>query len=446
MSCSKPSRMISRLFELGNPKARWGIGVESFVNGWHVRHVDPFVQPIPLQASFRSLELFTGAGGLALGTHLAGFHHRTLLEWNVDACETLQANVSAATIPGIESWRVLQADARDVDFSEFREVDLVAGGPPCQPFSIGGKHRGMGDSRDMIPQFVRAVRELAPRAFILENVRGLLRPSFASYFAYARLQLTHPTVVRRPDEAWGDHLKRLEDLHTSGRDSDLRYNVVFRLLNSADFGVPQTRERVFVVGFRADTGIEWHFPEPMYSRSSLLNDQWVTGSYWERHNLDRPAVPPEWVETRRLNSTPIALLPLRPWGTVRDAIVDLLEPREDVDEVNGFTNHRLRAGARAYVGHTGSQLDWPAKTLKAGDHGVPGGENMIAFPDGSVRYFTVREAARVQTFPDQWHFEGAWSEAMRQLGNAVPVTLANVVAASVARCLDDGNAPISLRS
>ncbi len=87
------------------------------------------------------------------------------------------------------------------------------------------------------------------------------------------------------------------------------------------------------------------------------------------------------------------------------------------------------------MGHTGSPLDWPAKTLKAGDHGVPGGENMIAFPDGSVRYFTVREAARIQTFPDAWQFQGAWSEAMRQLGNAVPVTLARVVAEGMAASL-----------
>ena len=95
-------------------------------------------------------------------------------------------------------------------------------------------------------------------------------------------------------------------------------------------------------------------------------------------------------------------------------------------------NHRLQAGARIYPGHTGSPLDLPAKTLKAGDHGVPGGENMLVRTDGSVRYFSVRESARLQTFPDGYELHGAWSEAMRQLGNAVPVTLAQVVASSVA--------------
>lgn len=94
-------------------------------------------------------------------------------------------------------------------------------------------------------------------------------------------------------------------------------------------------------------------------------------------------------------------------------------------------------GARSYTGHTGSPFDEPAKTLKAGDHGVPGGENMLARVDGSVRYFTVREAARLQTFPDDYLFRGAWTEAMRQLGNAVPVRLAETVARSVARTLED---------
>jgi DNA (cytosine-5)-methyltransferase 1 len=120
---------------------------------------------------------------------------------------------------------------------------------------------------------------------------------------------------------------------------------------------------------------------------------------------------------------------------VRDAIGDLPDPQEDADPPT-VLNHRLRLGARAYIGHTGSPLDMPAKALKAGDHGVPGGENMIAFADGKVRYFTSREAARLQTFPDRWCLEGAWTEAMRQMGNAVPVELARVVAASVGKTLE----------
>jgi DNA (cytosine-5)-methyltransferase 1 len=94
-------------------------------------------------------------------------------------------------------------------------------------------------------------------------------------------------------------------------------------------------------------------------------------------------------------------------------------------------NHILQPGARSYPGHTGSPLDEPAKTLKAGDHGVPGGENMVRYPNGEVRYFSVRESCRLQTFPDEYRFEGSWTENMRQLGNAVPVKLGQVVLGSV---------------
>ncbi|MBI2762132.1 MAG: DNA cytosine methyltransferase [Chloroflexi bacterium] len=384
----------------------------------------------------RSLELFTGAGGLALGTHLAGFEHSALVEWNKDACQTLRANAAWGAVPGIEHWRVIEADARTVPVGELGPVDLIAGGPPCQPFSIAGKHQGMDDSRNMIPEFIRAIRQLTPRAFILENVRGLLRQNFRSYLSYVLLELTYPTVTRLPDETWVGHLRRLEDIHTRGRYADLKYNVVFRLLNAADYGVPQLRERVFLVGFRADTGIEWHFPEPTHGADALMHEQWVTGEYWEKHEIAPPSEIPSWARGRGQRIPMRDLQSVEPWRTVRDAIAGLPEPGAH-EHADGVYNHRLIPGARAYVGHTGSPLDQPAKTLKAGDHGVPGGENMIAFPDGSVRYFTVREAARMQTFPDRWRIEGYWSEAMRQLGNAVPVELAHVVANSVGRTLRD---------
>jgi DNA (cytosine-5)-methyltransferase 1 len=122
-----------------------------------------------------------------------------------------------------------------------------------------------------------------------------------------------------------------------------------------------------------------------------------------------------------------------PWRTVRDAIADLPDP--ETKAALKVPNHMFQGGARSYPGHTGSPLDLPAKTLKAGDHGVPGGENMLVKANGDVRYFTVRESARIQTFPDGFRFHGSWSETMRQLGNAVPVLLAQRVASSVAEKL-----------
>lgn len=383
-----------------------------------------------MRPALRALELFTGAGGLALGTHAAGFGHAALLEWNRDACATLRENIRHDTVAGVSEWSVVEGDVRDCDYASLGPARLVAGGPPCQPFSIGGKHRGMDDGRDMIPEFIRAIREVRPDAFIFENVKGLTRTTFRSYLSYVELRLQHPEVVARPADTWEDHLARLEDVHTRGTRDGLHYRIVRRLLNAADYGVPQTRERVFIVGFRRDLNVDWHFPEPTHSRDRLYYDQWISREYWEARGLDAPE-PPARLEPL-VNRIPTLFPPEgKPWVTLRDAITGLPRPREPGDE-RGVLFHRLQPGARAYPGHTGSPLDLPAKTLKAGVHGVPGGENMIAFPSGRVRYLTVREAARVQTFPDAWRFTGSWTETMRQLGNAVPMRLATTLAKSVA--------------
>ena len=120
-----------------------------------------------------------------------------------------------------------------------------------------------------------------------------------------------------------------------------------------------------------------------------------------------------------------------PWRTVRDALHGIPEPTTQ----HSIADHVFHDGARTYPGHTGSDIDWPAKTIKAGGHGVPGGENMIRYPDGSVRYFTVCEAKRIQTFPDNFVIKGAWGEAMRQIGNAVPVLLGETIGRELANRL-----------
>lgn len=382
----------------------------------------------------RSVELFAGAGGLAMGMSRAGFRHAAVVEWDHDACETFRHN-QALHANDLEEWPVFEGDARSFDYSAVGSgVMVVSGGPPCQPFSMGGKARGHQDERDMFPEAVRAVRELQPKAFIFENVKGLMREAFTSYFEYVQLQLSYPEVTRKSKESWEDHRARLERHHTSNRKRP-SYNLVYRLLNAADYGVPQKRERVFLVGFRSDLGAKWSFPEPTHTETELLRQQWLTGDYWERHRVakrQRPVMAPRLKDrVERLRELP--LVPSTPWATVRDAISDLPDPEKHPR--NGVANHVFNPGARSYPGHTGSPLDLPAKTLKAGDHGVPGGENMLCRPDGTVRYFTVREAARLQTFPDDFVFQGSWSETMRQLGNAVPVRLGEVVATSVAGTL-----------
>lgn len=378
----------------------------------------------------KAIELFAGAGGLALGVSGAGFKPVAVIERDHWCCDTIRENRRN----GVEALRAwpdpTEGDVRDYDFKKFEgRVQLVTGGPPCQPFSLGGKHQAHKDDRDMWPEAVRAVRDVKPEAFVFENVKGLTRPAFATYLEYIVLQLRFPGIARKLGETVGDHLARLERHATSHKRAALEYDVVFRVLNAADYGVPQRRERVVFVGFRRDLSLAWSFPDPTHSRAALLVAQ-AKGEYWERHEVPRR-------ERHALNVMPgpwdMFRTGAKPWLTVRDALADLPDPRSSLRR--RIPNHDFRAGARQYPGHTGSPLDMPAKTLKAGVHGVPGGENMILLPSGDVRYFTVRESARIQTFPDSFRFPGAWSEAMRQIGNAVPVTLASALARSLASTL-----------
>jgi len=359
-----------------------------------------------------SIELFSGAGGLALGLHSAGFRHRALYEWNASAVETLRYNqkMGYQALTGCEIYR---ADVRNVDFTKYRGVDLVAGGPPCQPFSMGGKAAGMNDTRDMFPQAIRAVAEVQPRAFIFENVRGLLRPAFSNYVEYIRLQMEFPEFSVTENVSWDQNLARLqrhkERVGKTG--GGLRYRVHIHQANAADYGVPQHRHRVFFIGFRSDFKTDWSFPKPTHMDGAQLAKRLPTAKGSESDYLHQ----------------------LSPWVPLIDAIRDLPVPTDRASKK--WANHLLQNGAKSYPGHTGSPLDRPAKALKAGAHGVPGGENMILYPDGNVRYLSVRESARVQTFPDDYIFLGSWTESMRQLGNAVPVKLAEIVGKSVSKAL-----------
>jgi DNA (cytosine-5)-methyltransferase 1 len=290
----------------------------------------------------------------------------------------------------------------------------------------------------MFPELVTVIRKLKPKAVLVENVRGLARPAFAKYFGYIELKLTYPEISRKEGEEWVSHLGRLERYHTRGRRDGLYYRVVHRVLNAADYGVPQKRERLFMVAIRADLGIEWSFPTPTHGLDALLWEQFCTGDYWKRHDVPKTQIPKPSEGLRgRIDALCRKLFAPdhKPWLTVRDAISHLPRPAKTRTPDEPGLNHFLIPGAREYVGHSGSPLDEPAKTLKAGVHGVPGGENMLAMQDGSVRYFTIRESARLQTFPDDYVFPCSWTESMRQIGNAVPVQLGELVARKLASVL-----------
>jgi DNA (cytosine-5)-methyltransferase 1 len=381
----------------------------------------------------KAVELFAGAGGLGMGISKAGFKPVEIVEWDRWCCDTINEN-RVRRVPTVKYWpEPHQGDVRPKCFEHLEgKIDLVSGGPPCQPFSLGGRHRAHADARDMWSEAVRVVRETQPRAFIFENVKGLTRSSFSTYFSYIELQLQHPGIRRRNDEGWLEHFARLEQHHTSSEKIEPEYRLVWRVINAADYGVPQRRERVVFVGFRSDLGVKWNFPQKTHSLEALLWDQCRSVEYWNEHRVpfaQRTNDVRTEIKAAKLPERP----PTKRWRTVRDAIHDLPDPMLPFDKM--VLNHRYQAGARSYPGHTGSPYDEPAKTLKAGVHGVPGGENMLLRSDGSVRYFTVRESARLQTFPDDYELHGSWTEAMRQLGNAVPVQLAHVVAKDVAEHL-----------
>ena len=382
---------------------------------------------------FTSIEMFTGAGGLALGLAEAGFDHLAIIEWDKHACASIRRNQRA--LPHVAFWPLYEMDVRRFDFKPYAErTSLLAAGVPCQPFSLAGKHAGSRDDRNMFPEVMRAVRELRPRMVLVENVKGLLRPGFRPYFEYILLQLEMPDTGLDEGEAWESHKARLLRERDSGRSYGVRYDTTAQLINCADYGVPQVRERVFFVAVRRDLGIRWSPLVPTHSADALLYAQWVDGSYWQEHGLPVPKIIPAELRNRvralALTGRPITAR----WRTVRDALRGLPVPAWGQEDPE-YTNHVGNPGARAYPGHDGSPYYWPAKTLKAGVHGVPGGENMLRHANGRVRYFTAREAARVQTFPDAYRFSGAWGECMRQVGNAVPVRVGGIIGAAARAAL-----------
>lgn len=380
----------------------------------------------------RSVELFAGCGGLALGVARAGFAHEFIVECDADSVETLKEN-KRRKVNHVRHWDIEQCDTRVLDFRPLEGLDLLSGGPPCQPFSIGGKHLGPRDPRNMWPEAIRAVREIRPKAFLLENVRGLFRPDFSDYLDYITLQLTYPSFTRRSGEKWKTHLARLRAYANGRSEGKGVYRVLARAINAADYGAPQKRHRAIFIGVATEFGDDWSFPAPTHSQAALAWSKHVSRDYWEQHGARRICEPSSESEAQALK----LILTLkkkpkeRPWATVRDAIGDLPAPtkREKVD------GHWQHPGARAYPNHTGSNLDEPAKALKAGDHGVPGGENMLSWRNDKVRYFTVREMARLQGFPDDFVVSGSWKAATRQLGNAVPTFVGQHMAGAILKII-----------
>jgi len=341
--------------------------------------VDNFVEPLK---EYKVLELFAGAGGLAIGMERAGIKCVALNEIDKWACQTLRKNRP--------NWNVLEGDIKSFDFTSYRnEVDIVTGGFPCQSFSYAGKRLGLDDARGtLFYEFARAVKEVNPPICIGENVKGLL---------------SHDK---------GKTLKGMISIL-----DEIGYNVVpVKVLKAINYRVPQKRERLILVGIRKDINIEYKYPKP-HTKVFNLVDALKKG---ELYDCDVPKS--EGSKYPEHKKAILDLVP--PKGYWRNLPLDL---------------QKEYMGKSFYLGggKTGiaRRIAWdePSLTLTCS----PAQKQTERCHPEETRPFTVREYARIQTFPDDWEFAGSISQQYKQIGNAVPCNLGQEIGYSIVKFLND---------
>ncbi|MGN0632425.1 MAG: DNA cytosine methyltransferase [Oscillospiraceae bacterium] len=331
---------------------------------------------------YKTIELFAGAGGLALGLEKAGFEPLGLIEIDKNAADTLKYNRP--------EWNVINKDIAEVSkldlCSEFNiakgELDLLSGGAPCQSFSYAGKRLGLEDARGtLFYHYAIFLEKLQPKMFLFENVRGLL---------------THDG---------GKTYKVITDIFENAG-----YKIQHKVLNAWDHGVPQKRERLITVGVRSDLSdrISFTFPEP-HSYKPVLRDVLT----------DCPKS--EGTRYSKRKEEIFSLVP--PGGYWRDIPPDIAkEYMKSCWNMEGGRTGILRR----------MSLDEPSLAVLTS----PSQKQTDRCHPTESRPFTVRENARCQTFPDDWIFKGSVSQQYKQVGNAVPVNLAYDIAVSIKKGLD----------
>jgi DNA (cytosine-5)-methyltransferase 1 len=351
----------------------------SFLGGNVEDIVSNHVEPV---RDYTVLELFAGAGGLAVGMEQAGLKCVALNEVDKWACQTLRKNRP--------HWKVLEGDIKSYDFSEYHnKIDVVTGGFPCQAFSYAGKKLGLADARGtLFYEFARAVTEVNPPICIGENVRGLL---------------SHDN---------GNTLQGMMSIL-----DEIGYNVVpLQVLKAIHYKVPQKRERLILVGIRKDIAIKYNYPEP-HKKIYNLQDALKKG---ELFDTDVPhSAGAKYPESKK---KVLDLVP--PKGYWRDLPLDIQK------EFMGGSFH-LDGGKTGIARRIG--WDEPSLTLTCS----PAQKQTERCHPDETRPFTVREYARIQTFPDDWVFEGSIAQQYKQIGNAVPVNLGKEVGYSIVKFLND---------
>ena len=305
------------------------------------------------------VEICAGAGGQALGLAMAGFVHVALVEYEQEYCNVLKANRP--------EWNVICADVHKFDGHPYEGVDLLAGGVPCPPFSVAGKQLGKDDERDLFPEAIRLIREIRPRAVMLENVRGFLDSGFEEY---------------------RDHI--FTEIKKLG------YVTHIKLLNASDYGVPQLRPRVVIVGIRKDQAGAFEYPQ--------------------EHPRESPTVGETLCDLMSQNGWKGA----KKWAEGADRIAPTL--------VGGSKKH-----GGPDLGPTRAKNAWA-------ELGVDGKGIAKEAPeqdfDGMPR-LTSRMMARIQGFPDTWTFGSKKTIACRMIGNAFPPPVAQAVGIEIRRCLEN---------
>ncbi len=319
------------------------------------------IEPITDHNYVTGIELFAGAGGLALGLEQAGIHTLAYVEIDKFSCETLKTNRP--------SWNVICQDIHEVDFTSYKgQIDIVTGGFPCQAFSFAGKKLGFDDTRGtLFHEFARCVKEVQPFMFLAENVRGLISHD------HGRTLTTILEVL-----------------------ADLGYDIQYQVLNAAYYGVGQKRERIVIIGIKKGSGISFTYPKPDKKMTTL-------------RDALKDCPPSEGQQYSEKKKKYLSQVP------AGGCWVDLPESAQKEYMGKSFYSGGGRRGMARRI-----SWDEPCLTLTCS----PSQKQTERCHPDETRPFTVREYARIQSFPDNWVFSGGISEKYKQIGNAVPVELA----------------------
>lgn len=333
---------------------------------------------------FNSIELFAGGGGLALGMEKAGFHHIMLNEFNKVACDTLRTNRP--------NWNVVEGDIHEISFAEYNgKVDFLSGGFPCQAFSYAGKKGGFEDTRGtLFFEMARAIKECNPKVFMGENVKGLTTHDEGKTFSVIKNTI-----------------------------AELGYTLVDpQVLKAILYNVPQKRERIIIIAIRNDIAdkVKFKYPEP-YHRVVTLRDAFYKG---ELFDTDVPESDGQKYPTRKYE-----IMSMVPEGG------DWRNLPEEIQKEYMKGSFYLGGGKTGLARRL--SLDEPSLTLTC----APAMKQTERCHPIETRPLTIREYARIQTFPDDWIFAGKRDDQYKQIGNAVPVNLAAAIGRSLIRLFND---------